>query len=191
MNISGNMKDGVKTVIATSLAIFVFLVVSVAQPVLAKESTLPAAPVGVSSSGSAGQSNGSSVTTLQTRLNQSSNPSNSAFKLAVCDGPAGLNVNPDGSQKDPNFIPCDFNAAMALVQHLINIMMVVGVLVATVMFVYAGTLFMSGQKAKIDHARSIFPKIFLGFIIMISAWFIVYQLLSWLTTNTGFTSLLK
>lgn len=180
-----------KNVMALSFLVLGFVIGSFVQPVVAKDSTLNPAPVGVPANGAANQSSGSSVTTLQTRLNQSSNPTNSAFKIAVCDGPAGLNTNADGSIKDPNFVPCDFNAAMALVQHLINIMMVVGVLVAIVMFVYAGTLFMSGQKAKIDKARSIFPKIFLGFIIMLSAWFIVYQILSWLTTNSGFKALLK
>jgi hypothetical protein len=79
---------------------------------------------------------------------------------------------------------------MLLVQHLINIMLVIGVLAAIVMFAYAGLLFVSGKKANIDKARSIFPKVFVGFIIMLSAWFIVYQILSWLTDNSGFKTLL-
>jgi ABC-type glycerol-3-phosphate transport system substrate-binding protein len=132
--------------------------------------------------------------TLQSELEPSTNPNSSAFKVAVCDGPtlptAELIANAEKDLGGRKYVPCDFNAVMLLVQHLINIMLVIGVLAAIVMFAYAGLLFVSGQKAKIDKARSIFPKVFVGFIIMLSAWFIVYQILSWLTDNSGFKTLL-
>ena len=131
--------------------------------------------------------------TVRSGFDPASNPNSSAFQLSVCDGPTlPTQTLIDQAKKDlgRDYRPCDFNAMMKLVQHLINIMMVLGVLVAIVMFVYAGTLFISGQKAKIDKARSIFPKVFTGFIIMLSAWFIVYQILSWLTDNTAFKTLL-
>jgi hypothetical protein len=122
-------------------------------------------------------------------------PSNSAFRISVCDGPTIPPNQPEVLAKaqadlDHTYVACDFNAVILLVQHLINIMLVVGVLAAIVMFAYAGLLFISGQKPKIDKARSIFPKVFVGFIIMLSAWFIVFQILSWLTDNNGFKTLL-
>lgn len=124
--------------------------------------------------------------TLQTPLTEpTTNPSSSAFKIAVCDGPAGANKN-----NDPKYVPCDFNAVMLLIQHLINIMMVIGVLVAIVMFSFAGWLMITGTEKNISRAKSIFPKVFIGFIIMLSAWFIVYQVLSWLASNDGFKALL-
>ncbi len=124
------------------------------------------------------------------------NPNSSAFKISVCDGPTIPANQPEVLAKaradlgGREYIPCDFNAVILLVQHLINIMLVLGVLAAICMFAYAGLLFISGQKPKIDKARSIFPKVFTGFIIMLSAWFIVYQILSWLTNNSGFKTLL-
>ena len=115
------------------------------------------------------------------------NPNDSAFKIVVCDGPT---LPKDYPNKPAGYVPCDFNGVMRQIQHLINIMMVLGVLIAIVMFSYAGGLYITGQKANIDKAHSIFPKVFIGFIIMLSAWFIVYQILSWLTNNEGFKALL-
>jgi hypothetical protein len=114
------------------------------------------------------------------------NPNDKAFKVVVCDGPAGLKK----LSNNPNFVVCDFNGLMRQVQHLINIMMVVGVLVAIFMFSYAGYLYITGVPGNITKAHAIFPKVFTGFIIMLSAWFVVYQILSWLTNNDGFKTLL-
>ncbi len=133
--------------------------------------------------------------TMQTPLTEpSTNPSSSAFKIAVCDGPtlpnADLIKKAEADLGGRSYVPCDFNAVMLLIQHLINIMMVVGVLVAILMFSYAGGLMISGKEKNISKAKSIFPKVFIGFIIMLSAWFIVYQVLSWLSSNPAFKSLL-
>lgn len=113
------------------------------------------------------------------------NPNSSAFKIVVCDGPAGAKT-----AGDTNYVPCDFNGLMLQIQHLINIMMVIGILAAVFAFSWAGALYISGNPAKKQEAHAIFPKIFKGLIIMLSAWFIVYQILSWLTNNDGFKSLL-
>ncbi len=79
---------------------------------------------------------------------------------------------------------------MKQVQHLIDIAMVLGVLAAIILFVYAGYLYITGIPGNIDKAKGIFPKVFWGFIIMLVAWFVVFQLLSWLTGNSGFGTLL-
>ena len=123
--------------------------------------------------------------TLKTPTDPELNPNKSTFKIVVCDGPAG--AKPAG---DSDYVPCDFNGVMRQVSHLINIAMVLGVLVAIAMFSWAGFLYITGKKANIDKAHSIFPKVFFGFIIMLSAWFIIYQLLGWLTNNPGFKALL-
>jgi hypothetical protein len=114
-----------------------------------------------------------------------SDPTKSTFKIVVCDGPAGANT-----AKDPKYVPCDFNGIMLQVQHLINIMMVLGVFASIAAFSWAGWLYISGVPANKTKAHAIFPKIFTGFIIMLSAWFIVYQILSWLTDNAAFKTLL-
>lgn len=131
---------------------------------------------------------------------------NSAFKLVVCDGPenlgrvdekgsVNLKLKPDGKSYmydvKEGYIPCNFKGAMMQVQHLINVMTIVGVFAAIAMFCWAGGLYITGKPANITKAHAIFPKVFGGFIIMLSAWFIVYQVLSWLTaTNSPFSALL-
>ena len=105
----------------------------------------------------------------------------SGFKFTVCDGPAGA----------PNVqIPCDFTGLMLQVQRLIDIAIVLGVFVAIIGFCYAGYLYISGTPDNISKAHTIFLKVFEGLLIMLAAWFIVYQILSWLTGNSGFMTLL-
>lgn len=135
---------------------------------------------------------------------QSVDISKSSFRVVVCDGPdysrltqpvevefngesytVGLGHNPKG------YVPCNFNGVMLTVQRIINILMVLGVLGAIGGFSYAGYLYIvSGSNpGKRSIANGIFSKVGIGFIIMLSAWFVVYQLLSWLT-SPGFTALL-
>jgi len=127
----------------------------------------------------------------------SSNPNSSSFKLGICDGPAELNmINPKtgqiepGRKNDPTFIPCNFQGLMLQVRHLITIMLTAGVFVAIIGFSYAGYLYMTGVPGNISQAHGIFKQVGEGFIIMLSAWFIVYQVLSWLTGNPGLKALL-
>jgi hypothetical protein len=130
-----------------------------------------------------------------TNVNSTETKGKGAFKLIVCDGPAALNdpsthSKESGWKKDPNFVPCDFNGVMLQIQHLINIMMVLGVITTITSMSYMGYLFISGTESNRKKAKEIFPKLFWGFIIMLTAWFIVFQILAWLTGNSGFTSLL-
>lgn len=147
---------------------------------------------------------GSISSIVSAQSTKSSNPNDSGFRLAICDGPAQLNEPsthqiPDGKggqktdpswQKDPNFIACDFQGLMKQVQHLITAMLTLGVFVAIIGFSYAGYLYVTGVPGKITRAHEIFKKVGIGFVIMLSAWFIVYQILSWLTGNSGLKALL-
>ena len=133
------------------------------------------------------------------QIRPTEDPNNSAFKLIYCDGPrlpdgvletwATDNGKPKGS-----YVVCDFAGAMGQIQHLINIMMVLGVLAAIVLFAYAGYLHISvsftGKEDDIKRARTIFKKVLIGFIIMICAWFVVYQILTWLAADSSATALL-
>jgi ABC-type nickel/cobalt efflux system permease component RcnA len=64
-------------------------------------------------------------------------------------------------------------------------MIIVGVIAAILGIVYAGLLYISGEKDKIEKAKKMLPTIGKGFVIMLAAWFIVYQILSWLASNDG------
>lgn len=130
------------------------------------------------------QSPATSVSTID--RNEQIDITDRGFRLVVCDGP----VLPPGVTERPGYVPCDFNAIMKQAQRLISVAMVVGVLVAIFGFIYAGLLMISGAPDKIKHAKKIFSGVLIGFIIMLSAWFIVYQVLDWLTEEKGYSSLL-
>jgi hypothetical protein len=100
------------------------------------------------------------------------------FRLVNCDGPAMPNA-PAG------YRPCDFEALIAQGQYLINIMITVGVFAALVGFAYSGYLYVTGSEGNISKAKSILPKIAWGFLIMLTAWFVVYQILQWLTGDAS------
>jgi len=141
--------------------------------------------------------NAQSTQTLKTPPLEASNPKSDKFRILICDGPARLNnIKPDGTidplyVRDPKFIACDFNGVMLQIQHIINILLVTGVLGAIVGFAWAGGLHITGIPENIKKARKMFPRIFWGFVIMLTAWFIVYQILSWLTEDkSGFKTLL-
>ncbi len=123
-------------------------------------------------------------------INSNSAPINindKGFSFVVCDGP----TLPKGMTppSDP-YVPCDFYGLIATAQHLINIGIIAGVFAFIIGFCLMGFWFVTGTEANRKKAKDLFPKIFWGFIIMLSAWFIVYQILSWLTDNSMFRSLL-
>lgn len=115
-----------------------------------------------------------------------SDPTNSKFRIVICDGPRP----PSGITVKDDYIACDFNGLMLQVRHIINLMMVLGVFSSILAFSWAGWLYISGNPENKKRAHAIFPKIFTGFIIMLSSWFIVYQILSWLVDNDSLKTLL-
>jgi hypothetical protein len=96
--------------------------------------------------------------TLKTSI-PNEDPFSSNFNLVVCDGPQY-----PGQPSDYRI--CDFNAA------------IVG-------FSYAGYLYITGVPGNISKAHDIFKKVILGFVIMLAAWFIVYQLITWLVPGSS------
>ncbi len=109
------------------------------------------------------------------------------FKLSICDGPTlPAGVKPPVTP----YTPCDFAGLIAQIQFLINAMIVLGVLAAIVMITYGGTLYLTGVPGKIDQAKRIFKNVGIGFLMMLTAWVIVYQILVWLGASSGFTTLL-
>jgi hypothetical protein len=109
------------------------------------------------------------------------NPFDPNFKLSICDGPA---------EAPGVTTPCDFNGLISQAQFLINAMIMLGVLAAIISLSYGGYLYITGEEGKIKHAKEIFRKTIWGFIMMLTAWFIVFQLLDWLAGNGGVKTLL-
>lgn len=71
--------------------------------------------------------------------------------------------------------PCEFKHAIELVQSVINFIIVIAAPIAAIMFAYAGWLYITagGDTGKVSKAHSIFWTVFVGFVIMLSAWLIV------------------
>jgi hypothetical protein len=115
----------------------------------------------------------------------------STFKFVVCDGP----VRPKGYVPNPPdktpYIPCDFKGLVLTVQHFLNIAMVLGVMGTIVTAVYAGYLYVTGKESNISKAKEMLPKVGIGFVLMLTAWFIIAQILTWLTNNEAFKTFLK
>lgn len=117
------------------------------------------------------------------------------FRLTTCDGPrppdSVLVKDPDfyktfKTETGHDYVVCNFAGFMQQAQYLINVMIMLGVLVAILGLVYGGWLYVSGIPKNIEKAKSIFPKLAIGFILMITAWFIVSQIVSWLTGNNAY-----
>jgi hypothetical protein len=121
-------------------------------------------------------------------------PTKSDFKLIYCDGPdlpAGKLLEDAKAKNGGKYIPCNFNGAVGQIQHLINVFIVIGILASIFGFSFAGYLYVTGTPGNIERAKGIFQKVGLGIVIMLSGWFIVYQILDWLAANSGVTALLK
>lgn len=124
------------------------------------------------------------------------------FKLSACDGPdlrglTKVKIKFNGvayelnGENPPGYVPCNFAGLMIQINKLIKIAFMAGVLIAIFGFTYAGFLYVTGgnQPGKRTQASGIFKKVGIGFIIMLSAWLIVSQILDWLA-KPGFAALL-
>lgn len=79
--------------------------------------------------------------------------------LIVCNGP-----------------DCDFNSFILLIRRVIDFLILISVPLASISFAWAGFLLVSsgGSEDKKNKAKEIFSKTAIGFIIVLSAWLIVY-----------------
>lgn len=107
------------------------------------------------------------------------------YGLVQCDGV--LNPNePNRQQK------CNFAYLVNSINYIIYRMIAISIPLATALFAYAGFLYISGEQDKIKQAKNIFINVAIGFIIMITAWFVVVTVVNWVVdSKTGATSLIK
>ena len=94
-------------------------------------------------------------------------------------------LNPDGSPAEGYRIEgeCTFCDFLKMGQNIINFMVYALAIVATLLFMYAGILYLTaaGNQGNIGKAHSIFTNVFIGLIIVLAAWLIVDIVLSVLT----------
>ena len=74
---------------------------------------------------------------------------------------------------------CNFCNLLALAKNVINFLIYFSATVATLMLVYAGTLYVTAaaNPSQIERAKKIFWSVIIGFIFIATAWFIVDAIL--------------
>ncbi|MES2087477.1 MAG: pilin [Patescibacteria group bacterium] len=102
--------------------------------------------------------------------------------------PCGTEVYPDGATlgtgSGVKYVggtvsnPCGFQHIITLINKIANYLIVLGAAVSALAFAWAGFLMMTagGEMGKIEHAKEIFGKVLVGFLIMLSAWLIVHAI---------------
>ena len=101
--------------------------------------------------------------------------------------------NADGTLSESKIVPCagaadcNIGALVQLGQNVLNFLVGLAIIIAAVMFAYAGWLYFSdtGNAQNVQHAHKIFGHVIIGIIIVLVAWLVVDTLLKALT-DRGF-----
>jgi hypothetical protein len=101
-----------------------------------------------------------------------------------CDGVVNPN-EPDRKRE------CDLAALMDTIIKVVNFLFYISIPIAIALFAYAGLLYMTGREKHITAARGIFTSVAIGFIIMITAWFVVRQVVAWFVKEPAATFFVK
>jgi hypothetical protein len=95
-----------------------------------------------------------------------------------CDGV--VKKDADGKLLEPERnVVCDFAALMNTINKGINWMFYISIPIAGVLFAYAGLLYITGKPGNRTKANGLFTSVAIGFIIMVTAWFVVRTVVSW------------
>ncbi|MEK7068708.1 MAG: pilin, partial [Patescibacteria group bacterium] len=83
---------------------------------------------------------------------------------------------------------CDFCALGQLMQNIINWLLAMSILVAAVMFAYAGILLFTsaGNVTRVSKAKTIFLNVAIGFFLAIGGWLFIQTILSGLVNQKFF-----
>jgi len=111
-------------------------------------------------------------------------PTVSAFStnLIVCGtSPTSVPPPPPGTSH-----PCDFADLVTLGANFVSLLIVYSVPIAVISFIYAGVLYLTsqGNPGQISKAHGIFKTTAVGFVIVLSAWLVVYAITSALLNST-------
>lgn len=175
---------------------FVVLLVSIIMIFIAYDQVLAVAADGGPPTQTGSLPSGSPKSNTNPDISKYENINSTSFKLLICDGPPEL-VHYDPKNRvysqgytNPDFIPCYFRGLMLQIQHLINLAFVLAVLATIIGMIRAGYLYITGVPANLNKAHEIFKAVGIGFVLALCAWFIVYQILVWLTGSGSYTALL-
>lgn len=70
---------------------------------------------------------------------------------------------------------CGFVDLIQLIENFIDILILIAVPLAVILFAYAGFLYITaaGNTNQIERAHTIFKNVFIGFVIILAAWLVV------------------
>lgn len=87
-------------------------------------------------------------------------------------------------------INCDACHLVELTQNIINFAVYLTIFVATLMFVWAGFLYITagGDSSKIKSAHDVFWKVLVGMVIVLAAWLIVDAIMKVLFNESGYNA---
>ncbi|OHA15545.1 MAG: hypothetical protein A3B08_03820 [Candidatus Taylorbacteria bacterium RIFCSPLOWO2_01_FULL_43_44] len=73
---------------------------------------------------------------------------------------------------------CTFNDFIVMVGGIINFIIILASVYAAVSFMYAGYAYLTsgGSQEAVSRAKSIFKKVFIGYIIVLTAWLMIYTI---------------
>jgi hypothetical protein len=76
---------------------------------------------------------------------------------------------------DPGQPQCNFCHLATLIQNIINFGVYISMFAGGAMFSYAGWLYLmnNGDQTKVSRAHTIFKQVFVGLIIVLSAWLLI------------------
>jgi hypothetical protein len=97
--------------------------------------------------------------------------------LVKCDGV--LNPNESGRQ-----VKCNFYNLIVIINQLVNWAFTLSLPVVAGMFAYAGYLHITGSEENIKRSRKMMQNAIIGFIIALTAWFVVTTLVEWIKDPT-------
>ena len=80
-------------------------------------------------------------------------------------------------------VTCNFSNLMRMANYLINCALIISIPIIVGLLAYSGFLHMSGKQENIKNSYKIMKNAVIGFIIMLSAWFMVSTLLKWLVKD--------
>ncbi len=85
---------------------------------------------------------------------------------------------------------CGFADLIHLIKNLITDLVLIATLLAVVAFCYAGFLLLTsnGNKSALDKAKDILGKVVTGYVVILSAWLIIYTITNVLLSS-GYTLL--
>jgi hypothetical protein len=98
-----------------------------------------------------------------------------------------------GTADNPAALNCDFAAAIAMINTLINYLIMISMPLAAVGFAWGGWLYLTaGGESGIEKSKKVFTSVGIGIIVILSGW-LVFKLIetTFLNTNNGYATYLN